>query len=245
VAGPLRAWLEARGEGLLGLAFGTDDIEACVAALAARGLEPGPVEDGHGRDLGGGDERHWRRAPLPLAATRGVLLFPIQHRSPADGLPLAAPTGSAAASVHALDNAVVRTTDGEAARALFGDALGLRLALDREFADWGVRLLFFRVGGVTVEVAAPLTADAPGSDAGPIGATLAAAIGGSAPVGDALHGLSYRVGDADAARARLGDAGLDVSEVRKGRRPSTRVFTVRSGTFGVPTLMLELESAPR
>jgi len=51
---------------------------------------------------------------------------------------------------------VLRTRDPEAARAFFGEGLGLRLALDREFPAWGARLLFFRVGGVTVEVAAEL-----------------------------------------------------------------------------------------
>jgi hypothetical protein len=47
------------------------------------------------------------------------------------------------------------------------------------------------------------------------------------------------VPDADAARARLLDAGVDASEVRAGRRPGTRVLTVKSGTCGVPTLLIE------
>ena len=69
--------------------------------------------------------------------------------------------------------------DIEAARALYGDGLGLRLALDRSFEAWGVRLLFFRVGGLTVEVAAPLPGAAPGSpDSGSVPASWT--IGGSA-----------------------------------------------------------------
>jgi hypothetical protein len=51
--------------------------------------------------------------------------------------------------------------------------------------------------------------------------------------------LSWRVGDIDAARARLMAAGVDVSEVRTGRKPGTRVMSVRSGTCGVQTLLLE------
>jgi hypothetical protein len=47
------------------------------------------------------------------------------------------------------------------------------------------------------------------------------------------------VADIDATRARLAAAGLDVSEVRAGRKPGTRVMTVRDGTCGVRTLMLE------
>ena len=224
---PLRAWLAARGEGPLGLAFGTGDAQACRAALARRGLEPGPVEKGMGRDVESGAFREWLRVPLPLARTRGVLLFAIEHLSPAEILPLAPAIGDEAAAVCALDHAVVRTADPDAARALYGDALGLRLALDREFPQWGARLLFFRVGGVTVELAAALGA----SEAPPGGETDAAA-------GDRLWGLSWRVRDADAAHARLLACGFDVSEVRPGRRPGTRVISVRSGTRGVPTLIV-------
>ena len=59
------------------------------------------------------------------------------------------------------------------------------------------------------------------------------------PTRDKLWGLSWRVGDIDAARARLLAAGVDVSEVRTGRKPGTRVMSVRSGTCGVQTLLLE------
>ena len=38
---------------------------------------------------------------------------------------------------------------------------------------------------------------------------------------------------------RLAEAGVDVSEVRNGRKPGTRVMTVRSGTSGVPTLLVQ------
>jgi hypothetical protein len=47
------------------------------------------------------------------------------------------------------------------------------------------------------------------------------------------------VADIDATHARLAQAGVDVSEVRTGRKPGTRVMTVRSGTCGVPTLLVQ------
>jgi catechol 2,3-dioxygenase-like lactoylglutathione lyase family enzyme len=227
----LRAWLDARGEGPLGLAFGTRDAETCHAALAARGLEPGGVEKGLGRDVESGAFREWLRVPLPLERTRGVLLFAIEHRSPADLLPPSGASGDDAGAIHGLDHAVVRTRDAEAAIALYGEGgLGLRLALDRTFEQWGARLLFFRVGGVTVEIAASLAEGEP-DDAGADAET------------DRLWGFSWRVRDADAAHARLAAEGFDVSEVRKGRKPGTRVLTVRGSTHGVATLLLE--PAPR
>jgi len=216
----LRGWLGARGEGPIGLAFGTPDAARCREELAARGLEPEAVEKGLGRDVESGAIREWLRVPLPLSRTRGVVLFAIEHRSPAELLPPAAAAGPESAAISGLDHAVIETSEPEAAMALYGDALGLRLALDREFPEWGARLLFFRIGGVTIEVAAEL------------GAPVAA------HAEDRLWGLSWRVADADAARARLVDAGLDVSPVRAGRRSGTRVASVKSGTLGVPTLIL-------
>ena len=56
---------------------------------------------------------------------------------------------------------------------------------------------------------------------------------------DQLYGVSYRVPDLATHRERLVAAGVDVSPVRPGMRPGTSVVTVRSGTAGVPTLLLE------
>lgn len=233
----LRLWLDANGDGIVGLAFATDDIDACRAALETRGFAPGPVEAGHGRDSATNAERRWRRAALAPDRTRGVLLFPIEHDSPVEALALARAEGPVGSAVHALDHVVLQTTDGDAVKALYGDGLGLRLALDKEFPDWGVRLMFFRVGGVTVEAAAVLS-----------GADAARALpGGVATDGgvDRLYGMSWRVPDIEAAHARMEGAGIPVSEIRRGRRPGTRVFTVRGRTCGVPTLVLALEPGAR
>ena len=56
---------------------------------------------------------------------------------------------------------------------------------------------------------------------------------------DRLWGLSWRVRDAEASRERLLALDFDVSEVRDGRKPGTRVFSIRDGTHGVPTLVLQ------
>ncbi len=217
----LRARLDSHGEGPLGLAFATPDADAAHATLTARGLAPEDVAPGVGRDADSGLFRRWKNVMLPLASTRGVLLFGIEHVTPPDFLPVAECVGEEAGAVSGIDHAVVQTADADAAIALYGEKLGLRLALDKSFPDWGMRLVFFRVGGVTVEIANPLDANAAPKD------------------GDQLWGLSWRVPDADAAHARLTEAGVDVSPVRKGRKPGTRVLSVRSNPGGVPTLLLE------
>jgi catechol 2,3-dioxygenase-like lactoylglutathione lyase family enzyme len=212
--------LDAHGEGPLGLAFATRDADAAHAELAARGLAPAPVSPGLGRDADSGLIRRWRTVLLPIERTRGILLIAIEHGSP-DLLPEAAPVGPTDAVITGIDHAVVQTSDAEAAIALYRDGLGLRLALDRSFPDWGMRLVFLRVGGVTVEIAQPLRdAELPRGT-------------------DRLWGLSWRVPDADAARARLASAGVAVSAVRPGRKPGTRVISVKDRTCGVPTLLIE------
>jgi len=217
----LRAQLGEKGDGLLGLAFGTQDADACREALAERGLHPAAPRKGLGRDRDSGAVREFLSVLLPPDESRGVLLFAIQHLSPPDLLPPAGLAAPAAGAVTGVDHVVVRTSDAEAAKQLYGRKLGIRLALDRSFEQWGARLLFFRIGGLTIEIAASLGEEVESGAA------------------DDLWGMAYRVPDADAARERLAREGFDVSEVRRGRKPGTRVLTVRSGTHGVATLCLE------
>ncbi|HWE99726.1 MAG TPA: VOC family protein [Caulobacteraceae bacterium] len=130
---------------------------------------------------------------------------------------------AAPGGIAALDHVVIRTSDPERAIATYGARLGLDFRLDRSNPAWGARLLFFRCGDAVVEVSAAL--DAPRSDAP-----------------DRLSGLAFRARDPDEARSRLAAAGFDVSEVRSGRKPGTRVFTVRSGLAGAPCLVLSSAS---
>lgn len=130
-----------------------------------------------------------------------------------------APLASADCGVLGLDHIVIRSGDIERAAALYGARLGLDMRLDREVA--GRRLMFFRCADAVIEIAAEAQLE---------------------PARDELWGLSWRVENADSARARLVQAGLDVSDVRAGFKPGSRVFSVRSGTLGTPTLMIETSS---
>jgi len=226
-AGPvgdaLRARLARHGEGLAALAFATPDAARCAEGLAERGLGPGPLRDGEGQSEAGA-LRRGRTVALSLARTRGIPLFAIEARSGREALPRRAPADDPAAAVAALDHAVILCGDLEAGRALYGDALGLRLALDRRFEARGIRILFFRVGGVTLELVGGL---------GP-------AAGADGP--DRFGGLAWRVPRPDAARERLATAGFDVSPLRAGAKRGTRVFTVRGDPCGVPTLVIGPEA---
>lgn len=219
VAELLTRRLEEQGEGLVGMAFGTDDAELCAGTLRERGLAAADPRAGEGRDLESGAVRHWRNVMLPTEETRGLTLFAIEHVSPPEALPYAAAEVEVGA-VDGLDHIVINTVDAEAAIALYGDKLGIRLALDRRFEARGMRLLFFRIGGITVEVAASL------EERGP------------AETPDRFFGLAYRVADAHLARERLAAAGFEIGRVRDGHKPGTLVCTIREPTHGVPTLLI-------
>ena len=114
---------------------------------------------------------------------------------------------------------VINTANPDRAVALYGARLGLRLALDRSNPDWDMRLMFFRIGGMTVELAHKISTGV-----------------GNQP--DRLWGLSWKVPDLEAAHARLVKEGIGVTPIRAGRRVGTKVFSVRDGTLGIPTLVI-------
>lgn len=214
----IRAVLAAQGEGLASLCFRTNDIAKMHRRLDRLTLKPEPVSEVESRDATSGASLSWKRTRTATDATRGVRLFFLEL---ARERPLSVRT--APASITAMDHVVISTPDPERAAALYGARLGLDMALDRSHPDWG-RLMFFRCGDLVVEVT-----HRPGKPGDKR----------ADPAQDRLRGICWRVADIDATRARLVSDGVDVSEVRTGRKPGTRVMTVRSGTCGVPTLLVQ------
>ena len=210
----IRAVIAEQGEGLASICFRTSDIAKMHRRLDRRALKPEPITDAESRDAASGATLSWKRTRAATEAAGRVRLFFLEM---AKERPRSVP--SAGAPVTAMDHVVVSSADPERAAALYGARLGLDMALDRSHPDWG-RLMFFRCGDLIVEVVHRPDANAD-------------------KVHDKLWGLSWRVADIDATGARLASAGIDVSEVRTGRKPGTRVLTVRNGTCGIPALLVE------
>jgi len=215
----VRAQLDASGEGLWALAFASNDIAGDVKLLNRRGIaasDPAPVST----QSDDGSVRSWTGARLDPAAIGGLRILLMAEASPP--WPLATPTADA--PVTQLDHVVVVTPNVDRALAIYGAKLGLDLRLDRENPKWNARQLFFKVGGIVIEMGAKI---------------------GGAPTDepDRSGGLAWRVAEPHAAQARIAAAGFDVSEVRVGRKPGTHVFTVRDAPGGVPTILLSAEPA--
>ena len=214
VADRLREIIAERGPGLTSLAFRTGDIAETHHKLARRGLIPGDITDGESTNLGDSSIRRWKRFRCSDEAMAGIKTFILQPES----APKVA--GPASGAVQSLDHIVINTPNPDRALGLYGAKLGLDLKLDRTAEQWKTRFLFFRTGGLTFEVIHRL-----GETHDPVGP-------------DSIWGLTWAVDDLAAAHARLSETGLDISDIRTGRKPGTSVFTVRNGTLGVPTLFI-------
>ncbi|MEM1087179.1 MAG: VOC family protein [Pseudomonadota bacterium] len=212
--------LVSDGAKLTSLVYRSDDLNEDHRVMGRRGLEPTEIEERLTRHSETDDELTWRRFRLPDLRMAGVKSFVLEPES--DDLPESKPGKG---SVTALDHLVINTPNPERAVATYGARLGLRFALDRTAEQWKTRFLFFRLGGLTLEIIHRLDQDH--DPDGP----------------DSIWGITWAVGDLESARTRLIEAGWDVSEARTGRKPGSRVFTVRDGTLGIPTLFIHHETA--
>ena len=213
----LRDYLETRTEGLIAVALGTDDLHAAAAAFEAGGLSPGPITPGEAVEEGG-TVRRWHSFIVPRDRMRGVGTIVIEHAR-ADAIPRASAPPADASAAAAVDHVVIFSDDIEAALRLWRDLLGIPERWRREFPERGTVNVGLRLGGVTLELVAPL-----GKAAG--------------ERGERLWGVAYAVGDCDAAVDRARASGIDVTDTRAGLAPGTRVATVK-WKDRLPTLLLQ------
>ena len=216
----LANFIEKRGEGIIVLGLASDDMIATAEVLNAHDLATVAMPENQYVDDAGATH-HWRHGLVASEKSRDLALMITQTYTGRGERKLAPLRDgvSEEAAISALDHVVVMTSDAEACKHLFGDKLGIRLALDHTKPEWGVRQLFFRLGGVTIEVVQSLDE-------------------AKAPSKDFLWGTAWKTKDINAVRARMIAEGAEVSEVRKGRAKGTQVATIRPPTGGVPTLLI-------
>lgn len=200
---------------LTSLAFRADNLSSARHTLTRRGLSPSAINEIQSCDLKTGRKRQWKSFRCEDDQCAGVKTFILELQSEDLNLSDAGRGG-----VTSLDHLVINTPNPERAIAHYGARLGLRFTLDRTIDAFKTRFLFFRVGGVTLEIIHLTDQEQLPNDP------------------DYIWGLTWKVNDLIAARKRLLGSGLNISDIRTGRKPGTNVFTVRSGTLGIPTLFL-------
>jgi len=201
--------------GLAAVAFAVEDLEGWARLLARRGLPLQPAPAGEAALGLVADQQASCGVPLRFCASQPDEVGPVALTM----------RGAEATAVTGLDHLVIRTPNPERAIAFYAGRLGLSLRLDRTHADWGARLLFFRCGTLIVELVHE----------------LGQGVGEGA---DHLWGLAWRVPVLAGAHSRLSGAMVDLSQIRRGRRPGTQVASVRSHNAQVATLLIGPDPGP-
>ena len=206
--------LKKNGESIFGLALETDNIELAKNELSASFNTDLKISDGKGVNNISKDERYWRNIFIPNKFSRGIFTLLIQHTK---GI-LSEHDISDESNISRMDHVVINSNDPDGLVDLYGDKYGIRLALDQFVEKWGGRMLFFRTDHTTIE---------------------AIGIKKDGPAEDFLWGLAWTTKDIKKTHKRLVDAGVNVTDIKDGRKPKTLVATIKSHCADVPTLLIE------
>ena len=207
-------YLEKDGEGLIGIVFGTNDLNVAAKSIKDKGFNIGDIIEGEGTNSDESEKRKWKNLFLPPELTRGLFSFIIQHT---DGN-LPSSKHEMQSAVNKLDHIVINTNDADGFIEIYKNVFGLRLALDKTIEAWNRRMLFFRFNKTTIEVIEENDDKEPS---------------------DKLWGLAWAVEDLQETYDRLIKEGLELTLVKPGIKAKTLVSTIRSHTHGVPTLIIQ------
>ena len=206
--------IKEKGEGLIGIVFGTKNINQCSSQLKEMGYSISEISDGEGIDGKTNQIRNWKNLLLPHELTRGLFSFIIEHTNGE----LPAVDKYSKAVLNKLDHVVINTNDADGFISIYKDVFNIRLALDKVIEHWGRRILFFRLNETTIEVIEEKN---------------------EKDSLDTLWGLAWEVDSIEEAHKRLSDQGIDLTPIKKGLKENTLVTTIKSHIHNVPTLLIE------
>ena len=206
--------IKEQGDGLIGVVYGTNNIEESFSALKKSGYLVTEPTEGEGIDNKTQKIRKWKNLFLPPELTRGIFSFIIEHSEGA----LPSLNKYPKATINKLDHLVINTNDANGFINIYKDVFNIRLALDKVIEHWKSRMLFFRVNKTTIEVIERKNED---------------------DSQDSLWGLAWEVESIEEAYKRLISEGVDVTPIKEGLKENTLVATIKSHTHNVPTLLIE------
>jgi len=116
-----------------------------------------------------------------------------------------------------INQVVVYASEMESLKELFESKLGVRLALDKEF-DFGqgkIRMMFFRIGDVTIEIVEDMKINK-----------------------NSYSGIGWHCDSIILNHKRFSERGFNISPIRKGRKEGTLVSTIKDAPLSVPTIII-------
>ena len=203
------------GEGLMGIAFGTNDLESLRIKLINHGYSLSDQSYGESLHVDNNFKRSWINQFLPIELTRGLFLFIIQHKE--GHLPEAKKYTDNI--IKKLDHVVIQTNDPDSFIEIYNKIFDLKLSLDKFIETWQRRILFFKLNKTIIEVIEEKDKN-------------------ESPK-DKLWGLAWEVEDIHKKKDELEAIGVDISEIKKGVKENTLVTTVKCHTHNVPTLLIQ------
>ena len=114
---------------------------------------------------------------------------------------------------------VIQTEAPDPIKEIFERKLGIRLALDKTFKEWAGRMLFFRLGGVTLEVIE----------------------GKDIEQNSQYFGIGWHAENFNKCYNNLINDSFSLSKIRKGRKEGTVVSTVKEPILNIPTILIGLK----
>ena len=207
--------IKENGESIFGIALEVENIEEVLKSEEYSNFQNIEITSDEGINIDSGAKREWKNIMLPKESTRGVFTLLIEHTSGA----LPKYESFENDQIERLDHIVINSNDPDGLIDLYRDTYGIRLALDQYVEKWGGRMLFFRTNQTTIE-AIGIKNDA------------------DKPV-DKAWGLAWTTKDIKKTHSRLVSEGVEISDVKDGRKPNTLVATIKSHTCNIPTLLIE------
>ena len=122
-------------------------------------------------------------------------------------------------NVSKVNQLVIQTEDPETIKEIFEGKLSIRLALDKTFKKWAGRMLFFRLGGLTLEVIE----------------------GKDIKQNSEYFGIGWHVDNYNKCYDYLLNDGFRLSKIRAGRKEGTLVSTLKEPILNIPTILIGLE----
>ena len=122
-------------------------------------------------------------------------------------------------NVSKVNQIVIQTEAPDTIKDIFDGKLSIRLALDKTFKEWAGRMLFFRLGGVTLEVIE----------------------GKDIKQNSKYFGIGWHADNYNKCYNSLLNDGFSLSEIRKGRKEGTLVSTLKKPILNIPTILIGLE----